>query len=235
VLSETHTYLKWVYWIVSHPNVLNLVEGILGPNLLVWGSRWFSKMPGEKTYVSWHQDATYWGIHPPNVVTAWIALSESVPENGCMRVIPRTHKGSLLPQKETYAPENALSRGQEIAVEVDEDKAVDLILDPGELSLHHIGIVHGSNVNRSNKPRIGIAVRYLTPEVIQDGIDTPFALLVRGRDDFGHFELLQPPQSDEVPPDDVIPRAVQRMMKNVMPQGWQSAARASEFVKGRRI
>jgi hypothetical protein len=108
-------------------------------------------------------------------------------------------------------------------------------LDPGKLSLHHIGIVYGSNVNRSNKPRIGIAVRYLTPEVKQDGIDTPFALLVRGRDDFGHFELLQPPLSDEVPPDDMIPGAVQPMMKNVTPQGWQLAARASELAKGRRI
>jgi non-haem Fe2+, alpha-ketoglutarate-dependent halogenase len=102
VLSETHTYLKWVYQIVSHPSVLDAVESILGPNLLVWGSRWFSKMPGDKAYVSWHQDATYWGLHPPNVTTAWIALSESVPGNGCMRVIPETHKGGLLPQRETY-------------------------------------------------------------------------------------------------------------------------------------
>src|SRR5690242_4465269 len=126
VLSETHTYLNWGYRIVSHPKVLDAVESILGPDLLVWGTRWFSKMPGEKTYVSWHQDATYWGLHPPNVTTAWVALSASGPENGCMRVVPETHKGALLPQNETYAPDNALSRGQEIAVDVDESKAVDL-------------------------------------------------------------------------------------------------------------
>ena len=222
VLSETHTYLNWVYRIVSHPDVLNAVERILGPNLLVWDSRWFSKMPGEKTYVSWHQDATYWRIHPPNVTTAWIALSESIPENGCMRVIPGTHRGNLLPQRETYAPENALSRGQEIAVEVGQAKAVDLTLQPGELSLHHIGIVHGSNVNRSGKPRIGIAVRYITPDVVQDGTETPLAMLVRGSDDFGNFELLDPPPSNDPLREGVIPRAVERMMKSIMPQGWQS-------------
>jgi ectoine hydroxylase-related dioxygenase (phytanoyl-CoA dioxygenase family) len=183
---------------------------------MVWGSRWFAKMPGEKTYVSWHQDATYWGLHPPNVTTAWIALSHSNPENGCMRVIPGTHLGELLPQTETYAPENALSRGQEIAVEVDESRAVDLKLRPGEMSFHHIGIVHGSNVNTSDKPRIGIAVRYITPDVVQDGPERPLGMLVRGKDDFGNFELIDPPQTDEFPMPGQTPKAVQRMMKSVM-------------------
>jgi non-heme Fe2+,alpha-ketoglutarate-dependent halogenase len=195
VLSETHTYLKWVYEIVSHPLVLNVIEKILGPNLLVWGSRWFSKMPGEKTYVSWHQDASYWGLHRPNVTTAWIALSESGPENGCMRVIPGSHQGGLLPQNETYSPDNALSRGQEIAVEVDESKAIDLVLQPGQMSLHHIGVVHGSKANTSGKPRIGIAIRYITPDVSQEGEDRALAMIVRGRDDYGHFELVEPPES----------------------------------------
>jgi non-heme Fe2+,alpha-ketoglutarate-dependent halogenase len=219
VLSETHTYLKWVYEIVSHPLVLDVVEKILGPNLMVWGSRWFSKMPGEKTYVSWHQDATYWGLRPPNVTTAWIALSESSPKNGCMRVIPGSHQGRLLPQNETYSPDNALSRGQEIAVEVDESKAIDLVLQPGQMSLHHIGIVHSSKVNISGKPRIGIAVRYITPNVSQEGKDRALAMLVRGRDDYGHFELVDPPERDEPSTGDLLPKAVERMMKSVMPQG----------------
>src|SRR5579862_3090953 len=158
LLSETHTSLEWVYRLASHPHVLNAVEAILGPDLLIWGSRWFSKMPGDKTYVSWHQDGTYWGLKPPNVTTAWIALSASGPENGGLRVLPGSHLQGMLPQIETYARENALSRGQEIAVEVNESQAVDLVLQPGEMSLHHIGIVHGSKVNTSPQPRIGNAV-----------------------------------------------------------------------------
>ena len=84
-VSDMHLFLEWVYRMVSHPSVLDAVESVLGPNILVWGSQWFPKLPGDQAYVSWHQDGTYWGLHPPNVTTAWIALSESTPANGCMR------------------------------------------------------------------------------------------------------------------------------------------------------
>ena len=101
-----------------------------------------------------------------------------------MRVVPGSHKNPLLPHLETYAPENALSRGQEIAVDVEESEAVDITLLPGQMSLHDIAIVHGSKANTSNKPRIGIAVRYMPPEVVQDGNVRQLALLVRGKDEF---------------------------------------------------
>ena len=194
VLSETHFVLPWVYEIVTHPRVLDAVEGLLGPNLLAWNSNWFTKMPGEKSFVSWHQDGTYWKLNPPTVVTAWVALSPSAPTNGCMRVIPGTHTQPMMPQRETYLPENALSRGQEIAVEVDEREAVDLSLAPGQMSLHHIWIVHGSNANTSkDTPRIGIAIRYTRPEVRQESPTKPFAMLVRGEDRCGNFDLQPPP------------------------------------------
>jgi ectoine hydroxylase-related dioxygenase (phytanoyl-CoA dioxygenase family) len=195
VFAETHYVLHWVYEIVSHPKVLDAIEGLLGHNLLVWATDWFVKMPGEKTYVSMHQDGTYWNLRPANVVTAWVALSPSTPSNGCMRVVPGTHKQPALPQRETYAPENALSRGQEIVVEIDEKQAVDMVLQPGEMSLHHLWIVHGSYANTSSTPRIGIAIRYVTPDVVQDSPGRPLAMLVRGRDDYGNFELLPPPPS----------------------------------------
>lgn len=218
VLSETHTYLNWVYRIVSHPKVLDYVESILGPNLLVWGTRWFSKMPGDKTFVSWHQDGTYWGLHPPQVTTAWVALSESKAENGGLRVVPGSHRGNYLPQRDTYDPMNALSRGQKIAVEVDEAQAVDLALEPGQMSLHHIGIVHGSKANASKKPRIGVAIRYITPEVVQDGSERTLAMLVRGQDAFGHFELMDPPRENHELNEGEAPEAIRRMMNNIMPQ-----------------
>ena len=110
------------------------------------------------------------------------------------RVIPGTHTQPMIPQRETYLPENALSRGQEIAVEVDEEQAVDLNLRPGEMSLHHIWIIHGSNANTSKEtPRIGIAIRYTRPEVVQEGPTKPFAMLVRGEDICGNFDLQPPP------------------------------------------
>lgn len=195
VLAETHFVLPWVHEIVSHPRILNIMESLLGPNLLAWNTNWFSKMPGEATYVGWHQDGTYWNLEPPDVVTAWVALSPSQPFNGCMRVVPGTHTQPMMPQRETYNPENALSRGQEMAVAVNEADAVDLSLKPGEMSLHHIWIVHGSNANTSpDTPRIGIAIRYTKPEVLQHSPDKPMALLVRGKDEHGNFEILPPPQ-----------------------------------------
>ncbi len=217
VLSQTHTFLHWVYRIVSHPKVLDAVESLVGPNLLVWDSGWFTKMPGDKKYISWHQDATYWGLHPPKVTTAWVALSESTPENGCMRVVPGSHRERLLPQRETYAPDNALSRGQEIEAEVDEIRAVDLVLRPGEMSLHHIAIIHGSKANTSDKPRIGIAIRYLATDVVQDGSVRQFALLVRGKDEFGHFELIDPPQTDDPSRTEIQQEAFNRVRRNIMP------------------
>lgn len=216
VLSETHVAYHWVYSLGAHPRVLDMVEGLLGPDLMIWGSRWFSKMPGDKTFVSWHQDGAYWGLHPPNVTTAWIALSDSVPENGCMRVVPGTHKLGSLSQIDTYDVNNALSRGQEIAVPVDEDRAVDVVLHPGEMSLHHIGVVHGSRVNTSSQPRIGIAFRYITPEVVQDGKNRSYAMLVRGRDAHGNFISIDPPREGRDDPA-AQERVIQRMMNNLMP------------------
>jgi non-heme Fe2+,alpha-ketoglutarate-dependent halogenase len=216
-LAETHFFLNWVYRIVSHPRVLDAVESVLGPNILVWNSHWFPKFPGDRAYVSWHQDATYWGLSPPNVTTAWIALSESHPENGCLRVLPGSHRPPLLPQRETYAPYNMLSRGQEIALEVDETRAVDLPLHPGEFSLHHIGIVHGSRPNTSAVHRIGLGVRYISPDVVQSGSERELVLLVRGKDAYGNFELADPPQDDMAYGESVVQReAMRRKVSNLM-------------------
>jgi phytanoyl-CoA dioxygenase PhyH len=218
-LIDTHLFLRWVYEMAVNPRVLDGVESVLGPNILVWGSQWFPKFPHDKSYVSWHQDAAYWGLSPLNVTTAWIALVPSTRENGCMRVVPGTHRG-LLPQRETYAEANMLSRGQEIAVEVDEALAVDFVLQPGEFSLHHIGIVHGSGPNTSSTSRIGLAVRYVSPDVVQQGSVRDMVLLARGRDDFGHFDIVDPPAHDlPFGQSAVHKESMARRMRNVMPGG----------------
>ena len=215
VYGLTHLMLPWVYQMASHPRVLDAVEGAIGPNILVWGSDWFVKFAHDPAFISWHQDGAYWGLNPPKVTTAWIALSPSTLENGCMQVMPGTQKMQL-PQRETYALDNALSRGQEIALDVDESKAVALTLDAGEMSLHHIGIAHGSKANSSDRPRIGIAVRYIAPEVVQKGAERQIVQLVRGRDEYGNFEIVAPP-ADAVSAAEVRKEADRRITTNVMP------------------
>jgi len=215
VYGLTHLMLPWVYQIASHPRVLDAVEGAIGPNILVWGSDWFVKFARDPAFISWHQDGAYWGLNPPKVTTAWIALSASTLENGCMQVMPGTQKMQL-PQRETYALDNALSRGQEIALEVDESKAVAMMLDAGQMSLHHIGIAHGSKANSSDQPRIGIAVRYIAPEVVQKGAERQIVQLVRGRDEYGHFEIAPAP-TDALSAAEIRKEADRRITTNFMP------------------
>ena len=192
-LSQTHLYFPWAYELATHPAILDAVEAVLGPDLLVWTVSIFAKYPRDPGYISWHQDGTYWGLDSPQVATAWVALTDSVVENGCMRVVPGSHRNPILPHKDTYAPQNLLSRGQEVQADVDEKDAVDVILQSGQMSLHHVNIIHGSNPNPSEQSRFGFAIRFTTPKTKQIEGEPPTAVLARGRDDYHHFELLPAP------------------------------------------
>jgi ectoine hydroxylase-related dioxygenase (phytanoyl-CoA dioxygenase family) len=195
-LVDTHFFLRWVYEIAAHPSILDAVESVLGPDILLWNTHWFPKFARDASYVSWHQDVAYWGLTPPNVTTAWVALSTSNRANGCLRVISGTHLGRIRPHAETYAAANMLSRGQEIAVDPDESGKVDIELRPGEFSLHHVGIVHGSGPNDSDDARIGLAIRYISPDVIQQGGRRDLVMQLRGTDAFDHFDNVDPPERD---------------------------------------
>lgn len=197
IYADTHFVLPWVDALTREAGILSAVQQVLGPNLLAWNTSWFVKMPGDKTYISWHQDGAYWGLSPMEVATAWVALGPVTVKNGCMRVIPGSHHQPRLAQRDTWADDNALTRGQEIAVDVDDHQAVDLVLQPGEMSLHHLWIVHGSSANLSNEPRIGIAIRYVAPCVRQEGGDGSLAMLVSGRDEHGHFTLAEQPTDSQ--------------------------------------
>ena len=205
----------------AHPKVLDAVSALLGPNLLIWGSRWFTKMPGDKTYVSWHQDGTYQGKHPPDVTTAWIALSDSVSDNGCMRVVPRRTSQAFCRRTKPTRPTTPCPRDRKSPSKWTNHRPSTSFcsLTEGEMSLHHIGIVHGSNVNRSGTPRIGLAVRYMGDAVVQEGKERSLAMLVRGRDEFGNFQYHRSPFrrfSDKRAP--LSQEAVRRMLANVMPK-----------------
>ena len=187
--QKPYLLLPWLADLIRHPAILDPVQDLLGPDILCWGGGFFAKDPGDRNYVSWHQDSTYWGLSTPDVVTAWIAFTPSTVLSGCMRVIPGSHLGEQLPHRDTFADRNLLSRGQEIAVDVDESKALDVVLEAGQMSLHHVRIVHGSGPNRSRYRRIGMAIRYIATHVRQTAGDRDSATLVRGTDRYGHFEL----------------------------------------------
>ncbi len=186
--GSAHVVLPLAAEICAHPAILDAVEGILGPDLLVWGTSFFIKEPGDGKVVTWHQDLTYWGLgETSHQVTAWLALSDATPASGCMRFVAGSHKNALVPHKDTFADDNLLSRGQEIAVEVDEAQATDIVLAPGQFSLHHGLMFHSSRANRAADRRIGLAIRYVNPHVRQHEGEHDYALLVRGNDWAEHF------------------------------------------------
>lgn len=197
--SKTHLALSWANELTRHSGILDAVEAIIGPNILCWSSSFFIKNAQDPRYVSWHQDSTYWGLEPPEIVTAWVALSDSVEENGAMRVVPGSHTMDQVAHRDTFAADNLLSRGQEIAVEVDAARAVALELQPGEMSLHHVRLIHGSEPNPSGRRRIGFAIRYLPTHVRQMVGKTDSATLVRGVDEHGNFLPEQRPAFDLAP------------------------------------
>lgn len=199
--QKPHLLYPWLSDLIRHPAILDPVEDLLGPNLLCWGGQFFAKPAGDSSFVSWHQDATYWGLSSPDVVTAWVAFSPSNAKSGCMRVIAGTHK-TQVSHTDTFAEQNLLSRGQEIAVKVDLDKAIDVELAPGQMSLHHVLLFHGSEPNRAEYPRIGFAIRYVPTHVYQKSDIRESATLVRGVDEFNHFDHERRPES-ELHPDAV--------------------------------
>jgi len=196
--QKPHLLFPWLSELVRHPGILNAVGSILGPNLLCWASSFFIKNPMDGKYISWHQDSTYWDLSRPDVMTAWVALTPSTADNGCMQVIPGTHKKDQVPHRDTFAKSNLLSRGQEIAVEVDQSKAINVELMPGEMSLHHVRIFHGSESNRSSTRRVGFSIRYIPTSVSQVSGRTS-ALLVRGVDEYGYFDPEPIPSIDHDP------------------------------------
>ena len=193
--QKPHLLFTWLDALVRDARIVDAVESLLGPNLWCWGAQFFAKPAGDAAYVSWHQDATYWGLSSPDVATAWVALTPSTRESGCMQVVPGTHRAQV-PHEDRFDDANLLSRGQEVAVKVDPASVVDVVLQPGEMSLHHVLLFHGSEPNRSAEPRIGFAIRYVPTHVRQLSPLRDSALLVRGRDDFGHFEPERSPEAD---------------------------------------
>jgi non-haem Fe2+, alpha-ketoglutarate-dependent halogenase len=195
---KSHLLFTWLADLVRNERIVDAIEDLYGPNLFCWTTNFFIKEANNPAFVSWHQDSTYWGLDKPDVVTAWVALTPSNTSNGAMGFIPGTHTRDQIPHRDTFAKNNLLTRGQEVAVEVDEKQAVTIELQPGEMSLHHVRLVHGSPPNPSNDRRIGFAIRYIPTSVAQIAGDDS-ATLVRGVDAFHHFDHEPRPTRDMDP------------------------------------
>ena len=192
---KTHLLFTWLTDLVRQPRILDAVEDLYGPDLLCWTTNFFIKEANSPGFVSWHQDAFYWGLNKDDVMTAWVALSPANLESGCMKFLPGSQTQDHIQHIDTFHKDNLLSRGQEIAVKVDSAKTVDCMLKPGEMSLHHVKVVHGSEPNRSNDRRIGLAIRYIPTYVKQLKVRDS-ATLVRGVDRYHHFDLEPRPERD---------------------------------------
>ncbi|MFW2828527.1 phytanoyl-CoA dioxygenase family protein [Sphingomonas sp. ID0503] len=191
--AKPHLLLPSLWFVVHDVRIVDAVEAVLGPDLLCYGSSFISKPAGGAAHVSWHQDATHWGLSEPRAVTAWIALTPSDRENGCVRVVPGTHTRPI-DHDHPVDPANLLGRKERVLREVAEEEAVDLVLAPGEMSLHHPLLVHGSAPNRSGRRRVGFAVRYIAAQTTLTGGRRGSATHIRGAAGIG-FDLEQAPES----------------------------------------
>ena len=187
-VAKAHLVLPFAHRLATDRAVLDAVESVLGPDILLWDSTFIIKEPGDGKKVSWHQDLTYWGLDPDDIVSVWLALSPATIESGCMLMIPGSHTGPIAPHEDRAESDNILSRGQTIAAPIDEGQIRHVVLAAGEMSLHHGRVWHSSSPNRSRDRRIAFNAQYLAPWVRQTVGDWDSALLVRGEDRYRHFD-----------------------------------------------
>ena len=196
-LNYAHVIFRFAREIAGSARVLDAVEPIIGPDIMIWSSSILIKKPQSSGYVSWHQDLRYWGLEDHDaMVSAWLALSPVTRANGCMRFVPGSHKGRLVPHNDTYVADNILTRGQEAAIEIDERATRHVELRPGQMSLHHGRLLHASAPNTSDEWRIGYVMIFISPKNRQAVGNKDFAMLVRGEDRFGNFEQVPAPDAD---------------------------------------
>jgi ectoine hydroxylase-related dioxygenase (phytanoyl-CoA dioxygenase family) len=194
---KPYLLFRWAADLVRHPRILDCVESLIGPDILVFHTTVWLKEPHSEAFVPWHQDATYFGLEPFEHVTAWVALTDSTPENGCVQILPRSHTTGQRPHFDAPDPQAMLSRGQTLADPIDDSAAVDLQLNAGDVSFHHTLAFHRSGINRTATQRIGVGISYIPTKVCHVGPTRLSATLVRGDDRLGHFDHEPAPSADD--------------------------------------
>jgi len=194
--SHAYTHSPWFNDLIRHCRILDAIEDVIGPDIVVWTSTFFIKEPHSPTFAAWHQDGTYFGLEPKEQVCAWVALTDASEEAGCMESL--SSRG--VPRQMRHAPlglANSINRaGQTIMEPLDDARPVAMALRAGECSLHHELAVHRSAPNNASHRRIGIGLNYIPTHVRVDSPVRLKAMLVRGEDRYGHFDLIDPPAAE---------------------------------------
>ena len=185
--NNIHYYSPIFDQIVHNSKILDVVENIVGPNILAAGTVLFLKEPENKGFISWHQDGIYQGWKPYNFITAWLAITDVNEENGCMRMWTGSHKDNFKNHRDTLDEDNLLTRGQTIE-NVPVKDTIPIILKPGQLSIHHPMTVHGSGPNLSKSRRIGFAIQSYIGTNVEQILGKTYVQQVRGKDDFKYHE-----------------------------------------------
>ncbi len=193
--SRSHYLFTWVDDIMRDPRILDAVEDLIGPNILCWGSIFWIKEARSASYVGWHQDLQYWGLDTSDLVNVWVALSSASEQAGCMSVLPGTHHEQF-EHVETYDEDSLLTRGQELTIDIGERTPKAMPLAPGQFSIHNGRLAHGSSPNASDDRRIGLSLQYIPTSARQTLVEWDTAALVRGVDEFHHFEHGLSPEAD---------------------------------------
>jgi len=190
-----HLFFPWAWDLVTHPRLLDCLEDLLGPVIVLRHTRIFYKYPRSAAWVGWHQDGYTEQLSDPQVPAIWLGLTDATVENGCLRVVPRSHRLGMLSHRlrqthrdlassstSDHEPGSADGDDNELSVKLAKvpeglDAPFDVVMKAGEMSFHHPLALHGSNPNASAEPRIGLSATYSTPGLYRNG--TPVAL-VRG-------------------------------------------------------
>jgi non-haem Fe2+, alpha-ketoglutarate-dependent halogenase len=189
-----HAMLPWMRDLVEHPRVLDAVESLIGPDILVFTSTFFVKEPSSETITAWHQDALYLGLNEEHI-SAWVAFSDASELAGCMRFVLGSHNRGLLKHENRSAANSLNVVSQAIPETYADDEVRAAPLRRGQFSLHHTLVVHASEPNRSNDRRIGVSISYIPTRVKHRGSYRLPATLVRGEDRYGHYDLEPDPRT----------------------------------------
>jgi non-heme Fe2+,alpha-ketoglutarate-dependent halogenase len=192
--TQPHALLPWYADLVRHPRILDVVEDVIGPDILIWTGTFFIKEAHSPTFAAWHQDSTYFGLEPHEQVTAWVALTDASEEAGCMEVLSAHGKPRQMHHAALRLKDSINRTGQTITEPLDESDATMMQLPAGSFSLHHTLCVHRSAPNRAAHRRVGMGINYIPAHVRPTGSTRMSAMLVRGQDKWGHFDLYDPPK-----------------------------------------
>lgn len=194
-IDRYHDRIRAIYDLAKTPAILDIVEDLLGPNVVCWATHYFCKLPGDDKGVSWHQDCTYWPLTPTKTITVWLAIDDADKENGCMEVVPGSHlQGGISHKESDVSEKNVLT--QTVADMSKYSPPVAIELKAGQISLHSDLTIHGSLPNRSNRRRCGLTLRYCPTDVRAFWDWNTFSIMCRGSDPTGHWASLPRPSAD---------------------------------------